>query len=473
MLHSSSAYMVKAWIVFWLMFGCTVSQTNAQALTLKDAVQKALANYGTLKAKANYVRASQALVKASSREYLPDLNISGQQDYGTVSSLNGPVYGYRGLSVGSSGPVLPSQNWNAAFGALYLANINWDFFAFGRAKEKVKLSVSQVTLDASDLEQEKFQHLVRVAAAYLNLLAAQRISRSQQNNLERSQSLQIVVKARVKNGLNPGVDSSLANAEVSNAKIALTQAKDYEQEQVNTLAQLMGINTPHEGFLLDSFFISRVPKGIYDSSKLLQQDHPVLKYYENRIALSDERTRYYQTFNYPTFSLFGVYQGRGSGFSYGYNALNQDAYSHGYWTGIEPTRSNYLLGLGVTWNLTSPLRIQQQVHAQRWISIGLKDEYDLIKQNLTDQLILYDSKIDHAMANYAEAPIQVAAASDAYLQKSVMYKNGLSNIVDITQALFGLNRAETDRDIAYNNVWQALLLKAAASGDFGLFMNEF
>ena len=77
------------------------------------------------------------------------------------------------------------------------------------------------------------------------------------------------------------------------------------------------------------------------------------------------------------------------------------------------------------------------------------------------------------MENYLEAPVQVKAASDAYLQKSVLYKNGLSNIVDITQALYTLNRAETDRDISFSNVWQALLLKAAASGDFGLFINEF
>ena len=64
------------------------------------------------------------------------------------------------------------------------------------------------------------------------------------------------------------------------------------------------------------------------------------------------------------------------------------------------------------------------------------------------------------------------AASDAYVQRSVLYKNGLTNIVDVTQALYVLNRAETDRDIANNNVWQALLLKAAASGDFGYFENE-
>jgi hypothetical protein len=65
------------------------------------------------------------------------------------------------------------------------------------------------------------------------------------------------------------------------------------------------------------------------------------------------------------------------------------------------------------------------------------------------------------------------AASDAYLQRSVLYKNGLTTIVEVTQALYTLNRAETDRDISNNNVWQALLLKAAASGDFSLFLNEF
>jgi outer membrane protein TolC len=55
----------------------------------------------------------------------------------------------------------------------------------------------------------------------------------------------------------------------------------------------------------------------------------------------------------------------------------------------------------------------------------------------------------------------------------VLYKNGLTTIVDVTTALYALNRAETDRYIAYNNVWQALLYKAASNGDFGLFINEF
>ena len=286
-------------------------------------------------------------------------------------------------------------------------------------------------------------------------------------------ALQLVVSTRAKNGLTPGVDSSLANAEVSNAKIALTTAIDFEQQQNVELAQSMGVTAPGTSFLLDTLFIEEVPKNIYDSSPVSQDQHPYLLYYKNRISLSDEQAKFFHTLNFPTFSLFALYQGRGSGFSYNYGILNPDAFSRGYWTGVEPTRSNYLVGLGVTWNLTSPLRVQQLVAAQKFTSRGLKDEYDLEGQDLVNGLVLSESKIRNALSNYLEAPVQVKAASDAYTQKTVMYKNGLTNIVDVTQALFILNHAETDRDIAYSNVWQALLLKAAAAGDFGIFINQF
>jgi len=443
----------------------------AQVLTLKEAVQTALVNYGTIRAKANYAKASQAIVKETQREYLPDLSISAQQDYGTINGQNGPLYGYRGLSVASSGPALPSQNWNAAFGALYLTNINWDFFSFGKYKEKTKVARSAFTRDQDDLEQERFQHGIRVSAAYLDLLAAQKLTISQQNNLERAQSLQTVVVARAKNGLNPGVDSSLANAEVSNARIALTNALDYQQSRANFLAQLMGV--PPAEFVLDSVFVSKIPSALNTAPSVPIGQHPLLKFYKDRIDLSNEQTKYLKTFNYPTFSLFGVLQDRGSGFDYNYGAQFPDAYTRDYLKGVSFARGNYLLGIGMVWNLTNPLRIHQQVAAQQFTSQGLQEEYGVIDQQLKAQLVLSESKIKNALDNYREAPIQVKAASDAYLQKTVLYKNGLNTIVEVTTALFTLNRAETDRDIAYNNVWQALLYKAAASGDFTLFINEF
>lgn len=464
-------YAIRLFLLL-LAGGTGISISNGQVLTLKDAVQTAMNNYATIRAKANYVNASRASVKGAQRDALPNLSVSAQQDYGTVNGTTGPLYGFNGLSVSSSGPALPHQNWNAAFGALYLANINWDFYAFGKAKEKIKVYQQALARDASDLEQEKFQQQVRVAAAYLNLLAAQRLTISQQKNLDRAIAFQQVVTTRAKNGLNAGVDSSLANAEVSNAKTALTNAKDYEQEQANQLAQLMGVPATNS-FTLDTLFIARIPSAMYDTSKLPFESHPLLQYYKRRIDLSNEQAKYLRTFNYPTFSLFGIVQDRASGFDADYGTANPNGYTKSYWDGISPTRGNYLVGVGVTWNLTSPLRVKQQVLSQQWTSRALQDEYDLIDQRLKAQDTLAQSKIQNALNNYREAPIQVKAASDAYLQKTVMYKNGLSNIVDVTQALFTLNRAETNRDIAYNNVWQALLLKAAATGDFSLFINEF
>jgi hypothetical protein len=101
-----------------------------------------------------------------------------------------------------------------------------------------------------------------------------------------------------------------------------------------------------------------------------------------------------------------------------------------------------------------------------------QQEYDLISTQLKDQLVFADQRISTAISAYHEVPIQFKAASDAYLQKSVLYKNGLANIVDVQQALYAVNKAETDMSVAYIQVWQALLLKAAASGDFNLFLGQ-
>lgn len=442
----------------------------SQTLSLKDAVKTSLDNYGIIKAKNNYTNAAKESVKQARRDYLPNFNLSAQQDYGTINGQNGPLYGFNGLGTASSGPALGEQNWNAAFGALYLVNMNWDFFTFGRIHERINLSKAEVKRQENDLEQEKFQHQIRVSAAYLNLLASQRLLRTQQKNLSRAEIFRNTAVARVKNGLLAGVDSTLATAEVSRARIALTQAKDFMKEQNNRLVTLMGVEPTD--FITDTTFVTQIPKSILALNIQADSIHPLLNYYKSRIDYSNQQIKLYRRNYYPTISMFGVLQTRGSGFNSDY-ATDQTSYTKNYLDGIDANRSNYLVGIGVTWNITTPFRTSKQVQAQQFISKGLQDEYDAISTDLKSQQDLADSKIKFAMENYNEAPIQVRAAAQAYLQKSTLYKNGLTTLTDITQTLYTLNRAETDRDIANNNVWQSLLLKAAATGNFNLFINEF
>ena len=459
---------IPAFLLLIVLFVCCSLKVSAQIhLSLKQAEEKALANYGTLKAKADYAASSKISVEESKREYLPNLNFGAQQVYGTVNAQNGPSYGFGGLGVGSSGPVFNLQNNNAAFGALYLTNINWDFYAFGRAKEKIKTATALAVRDQKDLQQEVFQHQVKVAATYLNLLAARQLRHSFENNVARADTIRQNVISRVLNGLIAGVDSSQANANYASALIDLTNSKDVEEQQSNLLAQLMGI--PAQEFILDTLFTARIPVQLADTLPL--EKHPLLQFYQSRIDLSHSQSGYYKTLNYPAFTLVGVLQTRGTGFGNDYATKPSD-FTDNYWDGIKPMRTNYLFGVGVTWNITQPLRVSQQIKAQDLVSKGLQEEYDLAGQQIKAQSQLADSRIKNALFNYHQVPQQVKAASDAFLQKSVLYRNGLTTLVEVTQALYDLVKAETNRDIVYNNVWQAWLLKAAAAGDFSLFESQ-
>ena len=442
----------------------------AQNLSLKEAVATGVANYGLVTAKGKYAQAAQETVKQTRRDYLPNLNLSAQQDYGTVNGQNGPLYGLGGLGVASSGLPLPQQNWNAAFGALYLANINWDFFTFGRMKQRITLAKADAERQQKDFEQEQFQHKIRISAAYLNLLASQRLVRSQQKNLQRSEVVLKNAAVRVINGLLPGVDSTLASAEVSRAKIALNQTKEQVKLQNNELVGLMGVEPTD--FVTDTTLIARVPKGIISNETINDSLNPIRQFYMSRINYSNQQLKLFRREYWPTFNLFGVFQTRGSGFNADY-ASNQNSYTRNYFDGVDPSRQNYLVGVGMVWNLTTIARSSKKVSAQKLISSGLQDEYKAVDLQLKAQDDAANARIDFAMQNYKEAPRQVNAAQQAYLQRTTLYNNGLTNLVDVTQALYILNRAETDRDVIYTNVWQALLMKAAATGDFNLFINEF
>lgn len=68
-----------------------------------------------------------------------------------------------------------------------------------------------------------------------------------------------------------------------------------------------------------------------------------------------------------------------------------------------------------------------------------------------------------------QAPIQLAAAQNAYEQAQARYNAGFSTILELTQTYALLNRAEVDASIAKGNLWRAVVRYAAATGDMDLF----
>lgn len=460
---------VRLSLFLFVFFSSSHIRLSAQeTLTLPQALELGVKNYGTIRSKEFQAQASQYALSQSRREYLPNVVLSAQQVYGTINGQNGPAYGFGGFGVASSGLPLDHQNWNAAFGALYLANVNWEVYTFGRAKGRIEVARAGVEISRNDLAQEQFQHQVRVAAAYLNVLGTQRLAEAQRKNLARAQVFQRAVAARAKGGLVAGVDSALANAEVANAKISLLRALDLQQEEQKKLVFLIGSN--NNDIQLDSSFVFESPAvNVSDSSKLAA--HPVIQFYQSRVDQTLAQLKLGRKSYFPSLNLVGVFQTRASGFEPGY-IQDQTAFSHSYSTGVKPTRSNYLIGLGLTWNLTGIVRTSAQVKSLNYLNLAAQTDMQLAKDQISTQLQIAETKFSNAIQIRQEAPIQVQSATDAYTQKSALYRNGLTTIVDVTQTLYTLNRAETDRDLAFINVWQSLLLRAAATGDLNLFTNE-
>ena len=437
--------------------------------TLSVAVKTGLGNYQGIAAKRHYLQASAALVENTKNQYLPDVTASIQQAYGTINGQFGPsgiIGGGTGLS--SSGPVSSAQSWNAAFGSVYLVNTNWEFISFGRLRSRIATAGRQLQLDSASLTQEKFVQGIKIAGAYLNLLISQRFVSNASANVQRASQVRQAVMARTRSGLNAGVDSSIANADLSAARVTLIQAVGNEEQQRNLLCQL--INIPPAVLSLDTTYFSEVPREVQTAFPV--SDNPQVQFYRSRVNLSASAEASLRKSIYPGLNLFGSFQAKASGFGWDYTPLAPGNYSKSYFDGLGPSRYNYVAGLGIAWNILSPSKIRQQVRAQQFITEAYRSEYDLVSTQLADQLLLSDQQIENSLQSIREVPVEYKAAMDAYVQKSVLYKNGLANIVDVQQALYNLNRAETDRSVAYINVWQALLLKAAASGDFDLFLKQ-
>ncbi|NIJ46407.1 outer membrane protein TolC [Wenyingzhuangia heitensis] len=466
--YYSKLYLKRMLFLIFLSF--TWSKAQSQTLNLKNAIASGMENYGSIKAKENYSKAATEEIARAKRTYLPNFNLAAQQVYGTVNGQNGPMYGSGGLGVASSGLPLEEQNWNAAFGSLYLANVNWDFFTFGKIRQQIQVAKATSVQSAKDLEQEKFKQKIKITTYYLNLLASQRMLVSQQKNLDRVIVIQQNAASRVKNGLLPAVDSILASAEVSKAKIALNQIKQQVKTQNNQLASSIGIVARE--FVLDTHLVSKTPQSLTFFEEETVSENPILSFYNSKIEVGTSLLELNKKELYPNFSLFGVFQTRGSGFSSNY-ATNQNAYTTNYLDGIDPVRHNYLMGVGLSWNLTEVFRISKKITTQKFINTGLEEEYKMIDNELNNQLNESNTRLQYALENYKEAPLQVQAAQKAYEQRMALYKNGLTNLVDVTQALYILNRAEVDQDVINTNVWQALLMKAAATGDFNLFFNQY
>src|SRR5262249_46068570 len=141
--------------------------------------------------------------------------------------------------------------------------------------------------------------------------------------------------------LNPGVDSSQANSEVSRAKLLVIDARDNEQQVRNLLAQYLKLEP--NPFQLDTTLFNRLPAE-YNTDMEISQN-PQVRFYKRRVEWSDQTALFLRRSVRPGFNFFSVFQTRASGFASNYTPDFPSRYTQKYWDGVNPSRSNYLMGV--------------------------------------------------------------------------------------------------------------------------------
>ena len=446
-------------LALFISFGAS-AQTGT--ISLKDALAAADKNYPTVKAKMNFIKAAEQNIKEARREYIPSLNMIEQVTYSTSNSLPGSYFNY-GVSV--SGSVNPQQLNNPNFGQVSALQAQWPVFTFGQQVAKVNIAKSQEQLAETDLANEKFQLSIRTAQAYFDLIALINLRKSEEVNLHRAQSIRNIIHASTVNGLKPGADSSIANAEVSKAKMALIDAQNNEQMQRNYLAELIGVPNGNS-INPDTSFLQKLPPQSIQNGNT--DNNPLLLYYKQREALSYANEVFVRRSYLPKISLLGEAWGRGSGISPDAgNAVNPS-----FGDGTNLSRFNYAIGIGAVFNIADYPRMSAQANALKFQTMGLQEQTNEQKLELQTQLNNADADYTSSYNKAVESPVLVSAATTAYKQMTAMYNSGLINLTDLAQALCNLNYAETQNTISYDNVWKALLFKAIPTGDMNVLLKQ-
>jgi outer membrane protein TolC len=429
----------------------------SHAQTIQELLKQAEANYPLLKAKGYEVQARKDHVAFAKSTALPSLDAAYQINYATYNNITGMAMGQGFVPI--SGPPSTDNTYDAVFGSAGGLVLNWEPFTFGQRKSKINSAKAYHDYQQADQDQEIFQHQIRTANAYLDLVMTHELVRVYAKNLERAEDNVRIVKSLTRSGLRPGTDTALFKAERSRAKIELLNYERLRETQQALLSEMLGGTEP--AYRIDSSFFISLPAIAVDSGSL---KHPLIRLSTSRMMINQYDKKYLQTSIYPKLSFWGTAYARGSGISYDGQVNSED--------GLSFSRYNYGAGLILSVPLLKFTNVRHQVKAQESLIKAEEEKLNMVRLQLDKQNQVADVTLSNALKIAKETPSFYQSAEFSYRTLLSQYNSGLVNYGDLIQSQYILIKSETDLKKAYLDAWKALLYKAAVQGDITIFLNQ-
>lgn len=441
----------------------TYAQQNNPPVGLKTLLNSVNQKAPVLLTDSAAILIKQAQAAETRNNWLPNLKLNYQADYGTNNNVAGPYFGF-GIIPSNSRGVRTDNNTTVASANVGVAALDWEIYNFGAYGAQNKVANSDIQVQQNQFAGSKYQLRAYTINNYLLLLRLENFLAIQSRNIQRNLEIRRSVQSLAKSGVRAGVDTSIAEAELSKARLNYIELNNQVKQVQLQLSAVSGI--PYESIIPDT----AAETSLINTSAGLQPlnidttNHPLINYYRSVYQNSLQREAMVKKSYNPKVLLEGAVWGRGS-------SIDANDHFNSLSSGWGFDRNNYLVGIGISYNLFDLRRKQLKLRTQR-----ANTDYTLKKlQEQKEQLAISASQsnveLETAKQRLQEIPHQLKAATDGYRQKLSLYKNGLTDIIELNAALNILYRAETDyvqAKYAYSN---ALFQKAVTENQVNAVLN--
>lgn len=447
-------------ICIFLISACI--HVHGQVLSMEQAVDAALARYPTIEAQRAALAALETSVNVLKANRLPNLRLHDQVDVGTANGLSGSYFSM-GLIVPTSGGRRDENRMDLASGNIALATADWEVYNFGRYKAEDQLARADIAVGQAGVQREQFMLRQAVVGAYLDVLWRGRILQLESRNIARADTVSRIINNLVNNGIRPGLDSSLASVELSRARLSYYEIDEGLRRAFLQLSMLTGRDISQ--LTVDTTFHEKALSDQPNNLKVVTS-HPILSYQNTILSRQQSEIAAIRKTALPRVSLLASGWARGT-------SLDIDNNYGPLGRGFGYSRTNFLVGVAATVNLTDFRRVRSRTQVQEWKirEAGSRLEFERLK--LENTLAASDSVLATVRLALQELPNTIRSAESAYQQRLSLYNNGIENILGLTDAMQLLTKVERQAVDIERRAVELRLQRAYATSDFEDFFSFF
>jgi len=449
------------------IFSTSFSQT-LPVISLKQAIDSVGKNYPGLRVKQMQIKSADYAISDAKHQALPSLKVSDQLDVGTANSIGGSYFPM-GIVPSTSGGIRGSNNSDISSGNVAVGYSEFELATFGLNHARVESAKALSKEAVADYRKTEYWVQYHVTQLYFDMLKYNLLSTIQQKNIDRYHLLYEYIKAYTSSGMKAGVDLSVANAEVSKAKIQYIRTQLLLKQLKSEFVMFTGLRST--SFNVDTNFYHLPVSAISQLQMLVSGDtislgNPLLNYYKSRWNYSLSQEKLIKKSFLPKISVLGAAWTRGSSIS------SKDVYGN-FSSGFDYSRYNYMVGLALTYNIVDIVHRKDKTNQQYFQTEAVREELSEQKSLLSTQLDQSDIAIQASLDKIREIPVLLKASQDAFAQKLAQYNSGLATIVELTNVSYLLFSAETDEIEARSELLNNLLQKAVTNNTLNSFISHF